>query len=172
LRRIARTGYKGGVGLLGTDIDRAVALASEAGTVAFAAAVAAVAQPGDLIALGGELGSGKTSFARAFIRALGSEDEVPSQTFTLVQTYETATGMVWHFDLYRLERPEEVYELGFEEALIDGIALVEWPDRLGALLPRRRLAIDFAPGVAPTERRVRLKGDSSWGARLRGRLDG
>jgi tRNA threonylcarbamoyladenosine biosynthesis protein TsaE len=172
LRRIARTGYKGGVGLLGTDIDRAVALASEAGTVAFAAAVAAVAQPGDLIALGGELGSGKTSFARAFIRALGSDDEVPSPTFTLVQTYETPRGTVWHFDLYRLSRPEEAYELGFEEALINGITLVEWPERLGGLLPARRLEIRFAAGATAGSREARLLADASWAPRLGAILDG
>ena len=95
-----------------------------------------------MIALKGELGAGKTSFARAFIRARGGDDdEVPSPTFTLVQIYELPGATIWHFDLYRLRDPEEAWELGIEDAFRDGISLIEWPERLGALLPARRLEI-------------------------------
>src|SRR5471030_3213873 len=110
-----------------TTYPASIALADETATAALAAALARRARPGDVITLGGPLGAGKTRFARGFITALGVADEVPSPTFTLVQTYETASGMVWHFDLYWLTGPDEVRELGLEEALIDGIVLIEWP---------------------------------------------
>src|SRR6266700_1981101 len=112
-------------------------LPDEAATAALAARIASLARPGDVIALKGELGAGKTSFARAFIRARNGREAVPSPTFTLVQTYELPGGAVWHFDLYRLHSPEEAWELGIEEAFHAGIALIEWPERLGSLLPGR-----------------------------------
>ena len=143
-----------------------VELADEAATEALAGRVALEAQRGDVIALEGTLGTGKTSFARAFVRALGVEDEVPSPTFTLVQIYDTARGAVWHFDLYRLARPEDAYELGIEEAMGDGISLIEWPERLGALLPRERLDIALAMGATPQSRRATLRAAPSWTARL------
>ncbi|HEY2541330.1 MAG TPA: tRNA (adenosine(37)-N6)-threonylcarbamoyltransferase complex ATPase subunit type 1 TsaE, partial [Stellaceae bacterium] len=91
----------------------AVNLSNEAATAALAARLAAIARPGDVIALRGELGAGKTAFARAFIRARNSADEeVPSPTFTLVQNYEAAGGAIWHFDLYRLTAADEIWELG------------------------------------------------------------
>lgn len=102
---------------------------------------------GDVLALYGSLGAGKTVFSRAFIRSLSDEnEEVPSPTFTLVQIYDVRDAggtetSVWHFDLYRLKEAEEVYELGFEEALSGGISLIEWPERAGRLLPRTRLEI-------------------------------
>ncbi len=122
-------------------------LPDEAATARLAESLAARARKGDVIALFGELGSGKTAFARAFINALPAPDgtapatpeEVPSPTFTLLQTYQRAPAPVWHFDLYRLVRSDEVYELGFEEALIEGIVLIECPDRIGPLLPAARL---------------------------------
>ncbi|MBV9524135.1 MAG: tRNA (adenosine(37)-N6)-threonylcarbamoyltransferase complex ATPase subunit type 1 TsaE [Alphaproteobacteria bacterium] len=129
--------------------------------------VAGHAAPGDVIALQGALGSGKTAFARAFIRAFGVSEEVPSPTFTLVQTYETARGVIWHFDLYRLARPEDALELGLEDALADGISLLEWPERLGSLLPARRLDIRLR-AAAGDARRARLSGDVSWSRRLGG----
>jgi tRNA threonylcarbamoyladenosine biosynthesis protein TsaE len=129
-----------------------------AATMALAGKLAAVARPGDLIALHGTLGLGKTEFARAFIRRLaGSDEEVPSPTFTLVQSYETDRGTIWHFDLYRLTRPDEIRELGLEEALVDGITLIEWPERLGSALPARRLDVRLTPGTAPDERRAVLE---------------
>jgi tRNA threonylcarbamoyladenosine biosynthesis protein TsaE len=142
-----------------------IELPDESATAALAARLAGLARPGDVIALKGELGAGKTSFARAFIAARGTGETVPSPTFTLVQTYELPDGAVWHFDLYRLRGPEEAWELGIEEAFYTGIALVEWPERLGALLPARHLlvALDFA--AAPDARRATLSGDA-WVARL------
>jgi tRNA threonylcarbamoyladenosine biosynthesis protein TsaE len=141
-------------------------LADETATASLAAALAAGALPGDVLALSGVLGAGKTSFARFFIRALGVGEEVPSPTFTLVQTYETTRGTVWHFDLYRLTSPEEVWELGFEEALIEGIILIEWPERLGALLPRERVDLTLAACASPQARVATLQGSAGWRVRL------
>jgi tRNA threonylcarbamoyladenosine biosynthesis protein TsaE len=145
-------------------------LVSEAATSAVAARLARLVRPRDVIALRGELGSGKTSFARAFIRALGhGDEEVPSPTFTLVEIYEVgAPAPVWHFDLFRLTKPEEVYELGFEEALLGGIVLIEWPERLGPLLPRERLDLTLLPGTAPERRAARLAASPGWASRLEG----
>lgn len=98
--------------------------------------LAAIALPGDVFLLDGDLGAGKTTFARFFIQALTGEVDVPSPTFTLVQAYETPKGEVWHCDLYRLKTPEEVEELGLEDAFHQAICLVEWPDRLGYLTPK------------------------------------
>lgn len=146
-----------------------VYLPDEAATAALAARVAAVAAHADVIALKGDLGSGKTSFARAFIRARGcGEDEVPSPTFTLVQTYQTAAAAIWHFDLYRLQSPEEAWELGIEDAFSEGISLVEWPERLGSLLPGRRLEITLVFGDRPGVRRAALAAGAGWEARLTG----
>jgi tRNA threonylcarbamoyladenosine biosynthesis protein TsaE len=112
---------------------------------------------------------GKTALARGFVMALAPDvEEVPSPTFTLVQTYPTERGLVWHFDLYRLKHPDEIWELGFEEALADGILLIEWPARLGALAPRDRLELRLATGGHEGGRHVRLTaaGGSDWLARF------
>jgi tRNA threonylcarbamoyladenosine biosynthesis protein TsaE len=121
-----------------------------------------------VIALTGELGAGKTSFARAFIRALGGIGEVPSPTFTLVQVYELETATVWHFDGYRLRDPEEAWELGIEDAFADGISLVEWPERFGTLLPTRRLEVALSPGATPSARRAVIAAPCDWAGRLAG----
>ena len=143
-------------------------LPDEAATEALAATLAAAARPGDVLALIGDLGAGKTVFARAFIRARGTGlEEVPSPTFTLVQTYETDGATIHHFDLFRLSAPEEAYELAIEEAFADGISLVEWPDRLGALLPPGRLEVALEAGAAATARRATLAGADGWPDRLR-----
>jgi tRNA threonylcarbamoyladenosine biosynthesis protein TsaE len=120
-----------------------------------------------VIALSGELGVGKTRFARAFIDAVtGDGEDVPSPTFTLVQTYEAPAATVWHFDLYRLSRSAEVYELGIEEAFAEGISVIEWPDRLQELLPRARLDVRLAYGAGPSERAAELTGHGGWAPRL------
>jgi tRNA threonylcarbamoyladenosine biosynthesis protein TsaE len=113
-------------------------LADEAATEALGARLAERLRPGDVVGLFGELGSGKTTLARAILRAAAGDPAliVPSPTFTLVEVYETGRGTYWHFDLYRLETAEQVYELGWEEALAEGIVLIEWPQRLGNLLPK------------------------------------
>ena len=144
----------------------ALDLPDEAATAALAVRLAVLARPGDVIALQGELGAGKTRFARAFIAARGGVEAVPSPTFTLVQTYELPGGTVWHFDLYRLRAAEEVWELGIEDAFRDGISLIEWPERLGTLLPPRRLLIELAFAATAGARRARLSGDGDWAARL------
>lgn len=139
--------------------SRRLPLADEAATRDLARALAQIVHPGDVIALYGDLGAGKTSFARGFIRGfLGQDVEVPSPTFTLVQIYEGARGTIWHIDAYRLKHPDEVWELGIEDALLDGILLIEWPERLGPHLPKRRLDLSLKPGPAPTARMAELTG--------------
>lgn len=100
-------------------------------------------EKGDIILLSGDLGAGKSVLARSIIRELTGKPalEVPSPTFTLVQTYETEQGDIWHFDLYRLKAPAEIFELGWEDALAGSILLVEWPDRLGPYTPKTRKEI-------------------------------
>lgn len=123
-----------------------------AATEALAARHARLARPGDAVLLAGPLGAGKSAYARAFLRALTGQPalEVPSPTFTLVQSYELpGGGVAHHMDLYRLHGPGDLRELGWEEMLAD-ILLVEWPDRLGGLAPAGalRIALDFAEGEA------------------------
>jgi tRNA threonylcarbamoyladenosine biosynthesis protein TsaE len=135
-------------------------------TAAIAASLAKQAMSGDVIALKGDLGTGKTAFARAFIQArAGQPVEVPSPTFTLVQTYELANGAIWHFDLYRLKSSSDVYELGLDEAL-GGITLIEWPERLAQDMPRNPLQVTLAPGPTAESRRLTLTGNSVWADRL------
>lgn len=148
-------------------------LPDEKATAALAADIAACARGGDVIGLSGPLGAGKTTFARYFIAArLGAGPpknlDVPSPTFTLVETYEPESGpAIWHFDLYRIERPDEAYELGIEDAFAEGIALIEWPQRLGALMPEERL--DVALAVAGEASRVAtLTPSRGWRDRLTG----
>jgi tRNA threonylcarbamoyladenosine biosynthesis protein TsaE len=145
-----------------------VDLPDEAATAALAARISALAEVGDVIALKGDLGSGKTSFARSFIRARGGAEEVPSPTFTLVQIYEVGQAAIWHFDLYRLKSPEEAWELGIEDAFSEGISLIEWPERLDSLLPRRRLEIEFLFGDQPDSRRALIDAGQTWQQRLAG----
>ncbi len=120
-------------------------LPAETATVALAEDIAARLKPGDVVALWGDLGAGKTTLARALIRAVADAPdlEVPSPTFTLVQTYATPRLTVAHFDLYRLSG-DELEEIGFADAAIDGAVLVEWPDRAGDRLPRERLDVSLA----------------------------
>lgn len=150
---------------------RRIALPDPEATERLAAALAPLLRPGDVVALGGDLGAGKTTLARALIRTLADDpdEEVPSPTFTLVQSYRTAAGPVWHFDLYRLSGPDEVIELGWDEALATAIVLVEWPERLGRLLPPGRLDLTLA-ATGPDAREAALGGDGRWAARLEGLL--
>ncbi len=142
---------------------RVIDLPDLAATEALAAAVVALAQAGDAILLEGELGAGKSAFARAFLRAASGDPalEVPSPTFTLVQSYDTRIGTVQHFDLWRLDGPEGLAELGWEEAS-DGVVLVEWPDRLRALRPNDALTVALYPTGACSRRAVL----SGWPQRL------
>src|SRR5947208_6069553 len=143
-----------------------IELSDEAATAALAAQIAALVRPGDVIALKGELGAGKTSFARAFIRARGGDEAVPSPTFTLVQVYELPDGPIWHIDGYRLRDPEEAWELDIEDAFRDGVSLIEWPERLGPLVPARRLEIILSAGLTLSARRAAIDPAEGWAARL------
>ena len=146
-----------------TDID----IADEAATEALAVRIAEISGAGDLIALHGNLGVGKTVFARAFIRSrTGPDEEVPSPTFTLVQSYDCDPAPIYHFDLYRVNQPDEILELGFEDAMADGTVLVEWPERLGPYMPRDRLDIEIRQGSRPNSRSIRLTGQGYWLARV------
>lgn len=118
---------------------------SEGETEALAKKVALMAQKGDVFALYGTLGMGKSVFARAFIQSLTKAEEVPSPTFTLVQEYQAADFDIYHFDLYRLKSPDEVFELGFEEAVYGGVSLIEWPEKAGAWLPKNIFKIEILP---------------------------
>lgn len=120
-------------------------LADEAATRRLGAHVAAVARPGDVITLSGDLGAGKTMFARGFLAGLGHDGEVPSPTFAIVQPYEALETPVWHVDLYRVEDPSEIDELGLDSAS-DAILLVEWPERAGPAAWPNALSVrlDFA----------------------------
>lgn len=121
-------------------------------------------QAGDVISLEGALGVGKSVLARGIIQAAcPAEDDIPSPTFTLVQTYEPDDlPLIMHFDLYRLETPEESLELGIEDAFIDAICLIEWPQRLGAFLPRGALTITLVDGADANSRIAHLGGGARW----------
>ncbi len=145
-------------------------LKDEKATEALARKIAACSKVGDVIYLRGTLGMGKSSFARAFIRSLAGDKnlEVPSPTFTLVQTYENLSTPVWHFDLYRLESPEEIDEIGIEEALSSAVSLIEWPERLGNVSFSNTLVLTLEPGENSDARMVILSGDKAWTDRLQG----
>ncbi|MGD9617307.1 MAG: tRNA (adenosine(37)-N6)-threonylcarbamoyltransferase complex ATPase subunit type 1 TsaE [Alphaproteobacteria bacterium] len=145
-------------------------LPDETATALLATRIAALARAGDVIALEGELGTGKTTFARAFILARGGEETVPSPTFTLVQIYEIDDVPIWHFDAYRLRDPDEAWELGIEDAFRDGISLIEWPERLGTLLPARRLRIVLSDAGSPNARCATLDPGIDPGGDWAGRL--
>jgi len=152
---------------MGSTTEIIIDLRDEAATARLAEMLSRVVRIGDVIALHGDLGSGKTAFARAFIRALGDpEEEVPSPTFTLVQIYDLSVGPVFHFDFYRLNRAEETYELGIEDAFHEGVSLIEWPDRVRGLLPRERLDLELSLRGKKARRAV-LRGGGSWMERLR-----
>lgn len=98
---------------------------------------------GDTVALIGGLGAGKTTLARGLVQSLLPDETVPSPTYTLVQAYDLPNFTLWHCDLYRLEHPDEAYELGLMDAMGEEVCLLEWPDRLGALLPEDALTIEI-----------------------------
>lgn len=133
-------------------------------TTRLGARLAAALRPGDAVCLYGPLGAGKSTLARGLVRALTRPDEdVPSPTFTLVQVYETPHFPLAHFDLYRLTRAEEANELGLDDALEDGAALIEWPERLDGRLPPDRLDIRIA--MAGDARVARLAPHGAWEGR-------
>jgi tRNA threonylcarbamoyladenosine biosynthesis protein TsaE len=136
-------------------------LADEVATTALGTSLAAEIRAGEAICLNGPLGAGKSTLARALVRALTRPDEeVPSPTFTLIQTYDGPDFPIAHFDLYRLSDPDEAYEIGLDEALEDGVAIIEWPERLEGRLPADRLDIDIT--LEGDARRARLTPCGSW----------
>ncbi len=130
--------------------------------------VAFALKPGDVLALKGDLGAGKTTFARAVIRAIsgGNDLEIPSPTFTLVQSYSTGRFDVAHFDLYRLAAPEELHELGLDHALTKGVAVIEWPERAADLLPVDQIVVHLNDTGDPATRDVTLEARAPLAARL------
>ena len=117
---------------------------SEDETLKYAAQFAQSLKQGDIVALHGTLGTGKTVFSKGVIRALCQNNtDVPSPTFTIVQSYDSEKGTLYHFDFYRLKNPEEAYEIGIEDAFTDGICLIEWPDKIGYLLPQKHINVFF-----------------------------
>lgn len=145
-----------------------IELDDEAATEALARRLAALVKVGEQLALRGDLGVGKTVFARAFIRALcGDDTEVPSPTFTLVQTYDAMDGrLLFHFDLYRLEDPDEALELDIDDAFSEGISMIEWPDRLGYWLPRQVLDVALSYGDNDQQRHCLITAPETWEGRL------
>jgi tRNA threonylcarbamoyladenosine biosynthesis protein TsaE len=128
------------------------------------AAVALALKPGEAVCLKGPLGAGKSTLARALVRALTTpHEDVPSPTFTLVQFYDGLSFPLAHFDLYRLERSEEAFEIGLDEALEEGAAVIEWPERLGGRLPQDRLDIEIA--ISGEGRSARLSPHGAWKGR-------
>jgi len=146
------------------------ALADEAGTYQLMTDIAAAIEPGDMITLSGDLGAGKTTFARALIRYLAGDEsvEVPSPTFTLTQTYALPRFNLVHADLYRLSGPAELTEIGLDDGPEDTVTLLEWPDRAGAALPPDRLdvALTLAPQHGPNARNARVTGYGKSAARV------
>jgi tRNA threonylcarbamoyladenosine biosynthesis protein TsaE len=134
-------------------------------TASLGARIAAGLRKGDLVALEGELGAGKTTLARATLHAMGVAESVPSPTFTLVQTYDTRRFPVRHYDLYRIEHPEELEELGLEEALDEGAVLMEWPERAGNRLPGDTLHIVLT-STDTQSRYADISGPARWASFL------
>lgn len=151
-----------------TEFETKIHLADESATQALAARIADILASGDIITLIGGLGVGKSVFARTVIRALGcTDEEIPSPTFSLVQTYFAGGLLVHHFDLYRLENEHDAQELGIDDAFAAGVSLIEWPDRLGAYLPLERLDIRLEIGDEEGHRYATLYAPDNWHARLR-----
>jgi tRNA threonylcarbamoyl adenosine modification protein YjeE len=144
-----------------------IILADLAATEALGARIAAGLGVGDAVALHGDLGAGKTTLARAILRALGVTESAPSPTFTLVQTYETPGLAVRHYDLYRIQSPREVDELGLEEALEEGAALIEWPENAEGRLPGDALHVVLTT-TGPQTRRADIAGPARWASHLMG----
>lgn len=123
-------------------------------TVNLGKALARMAKKGDIFLLQGTLGMGKTVLARAFIQELTNAEEVPSPTFTLLQSYSGKASDVYHFDLYRIKKPIEIFEIGIEEAIYNGISLIEWPEQMGNFRPRDAFNINIVPNPEKGKGRV------------------
>ena len=143
-------------------------LPTEDDTAALAQRIAPLLRPGDALLLSGPIGAGKSFFARALIRArMGNPtEEVPSPSFTVVQTYRACGVEIWHCDLYRLTTDQDLFELGLDDVFLQAICLIEWPDRLGDTAPRDALRLTFA--AADDHHSIAFNGPSHWAHRLEG----
>lgn len=139
-------------------------LSTPAETAALGAALGDVLQPGDVIALSGPLGAGKTTLARAVIQRRCGVRDAPSPTFTLVETYAGDDLTIWHFDFYRLAAPDDAWELGVEDAFSEGASLIEWPECAPSVLPDEALSITFS--VTDGNRRAIITAAPVWRERL------
>jgi tRNA threonylcarbamoyladenosine biosynthesis protein TsaE len=145
--------------------SREIALPDAVATIALGRRLGARLKAGDVVCLSGNLGAGKTTLARGAIEAwTGQQEEAPSPTYTLVQTYEGARGELWHVDLYRLKRPDDAWELGLEDAFHSAACLIEWPERLEGQLPRDRLDVELKP--EGEGRSAALRAHGAWRAKL------
>ncbi len=152
-----------------TTTPLTIALNSPEETTGFATRLGSTLLPGDTLLLEGEIGSGKTHFARGLIQSLlTTPEDVPSPTFTLVQVYDIESTEIWHCDLYRLSAVEEVEELGLTEALDSSICLIEWPEKLGPLRPDTALTMTFETDPDTMEKRILTLSwsDPKWAQRL------
>lgn len=149
-----------------SEYKRQIICKTEQDTKCLAERMAFAAKKGDIFALFGTLGAGKSTFSRYFIQFLTDVEDVPSPTFTLVQMYETANFDIYHYDMYRLKQENEAYELGIEEAFYSGVNLIEWPEKIKGLLPRNIWHIEisiannqrvFSISVLDEEKKQRLK---------------
>lgn len=145
-------------------------------TAALARAFSTIAAPGLCVLLNGPVGAGKSFFARSVIQTLmqrnGEVEDVPSPTFTLVQTYELGSLDVWHADLYRLTNPDELIELGLEQAFDTALCLIEWPDRLGGLRPDGAIEMTLTPSLSGEDRRdMRITGPEHLIGRLQAAME-
>lgn len=144
-----------------------IVLENDARTLQLGAALAPLLRAGDMVTLYGDLGAGKTTLSRGMIGALlGEGTEVPSPTYTLVQLYDAAAFTLWHFDLYRIETPDALVELGWQDTA-DGVALVEWPERAEGQLPRWRLDVSLEEHQGGRKARLEPHGED-WQKRLDG----
>jgi tRNA threonylcarbamoyladenosine biosynthesis protein TsaE len=142
-------------------------LADIAATERLAGGLAAILEPGDVVGLSGDLGTGKTVLARATIQALAAThnvpvDDIPSPTFTLVQQYDFPPFSLFHIDLYRIDQPADVLELGVEDFFSDGVSLIEWPEQLGPYLPADRLHLTLHSGDHEGARTIEIVKCGSW----------
>lgn len=131
--------------------------------MAFGTALSPHLRACDVVALRGDLGAGKTTLARGLIRAYCEVNEVSSPTFPIVQCYDGPRGRLWHFDAYRLEDPVEIWEIGLEDALTDGVSVIEWPERLGDIIPEERL--DVSIKIVGSARVITIVATKEWSSR-------
>ncbi len=177
--QVSRWKSRGGHGKLGAMEDKtsphlpaslSLTSVSPDQTSAIAARLGAVLAAGDTILLQGPVGVGKSHFCRALIQSrlssMGRMEDVPSPSFTLVQTYDLGGVELWHADLYRLGDMQEIVELGLEDAFSQAICLVEWAERLGDMAPEGALRLTFAAGANEEERQLTLEYPAQWTARL------